>query len=313
MKSRSAGLVLSVLAVASLSVGGITHAQAPKEPERLGPIPRDLRKPPRDRTAVLPSVQRDAFSFASKGERTLLLETRIVGGSPAPVGAYPWQVSIGLVDIPASLGHFCGGSIIGANWVVTAAHCVDGTTRAEGLKVVYATNFLSQRGKETRVKEVIVNESWDRASFDYDVALLRTTDAMDAAPIKLLKPEQAVELMPVGVLGTVSGWGLTREGGATSDVLQHVGVQVQSNDICNSPTAYSGEITDRMVCAGFATGGKDSCQGDSGGPFVVFDRMGGYSLAGVVSWGEGCARPNKFGIYTRVPTVAAWIAQKTGT
>ena len=157
----------------------------------------------------------------------------------------------------------------------------------------------------------MVHEKWVPASFDFDVALLRTSQSVKTTPIKLVNRIESSILVSPGVLGTISGWGLTREGGTISDVLQHVGVQVTSNEICNNPTAYGGQITDRMLCAGFATGGKDSCQGDSGGPFVVFDGMGGYALAGIVSWGEGCARPNKFGVYTRVSSVADWINQKS--
>ena len=276
---------------------------------RLGPVPQDQQESERGRTATVPLVQRDAYDFARSGERLLRMEPRIVGGAPAPIGAYPWQISIALIGLPTSIGHFCGGSVVGDDWVVTAAHCVDGTTKPESLKLVYGTNFLSQGGQEVEVRQIIVHEKWDSAAFDYDVALIQTKQPIETTQIKLVVEKSAPELVPVGVLGTVSGWGLTTEGGTISDVLQHVGVQVTSNQICNGPTAYFGQISERMLCAGFATGGKDSCQGDSGGPFVVFDRVGGYALAGIVSWGEGCAQPNKFGVYTRVSSVAEWISQ----
>ena len=74
---------------------------------------------------------------------------------------------------------------------------------------------------------------------------------------------------------------------------------------CNR--AYRGSITDRMICAGFKTGGKDACGGDSGGPLLSVDEEGIFSVIGVVSWGEGCARPNKYGVYARVSAVADWI------
>ena len=78
-------------------------------------------------------------------------------------------------------------------------------------------------------------------------------------------------------------------------------VQIVSNKSCNGLAAYSGAITDQMICAGFPEGGKDSCQGDSGGPLVVPDQAGGFVQAGIVSFGEGCGRPNKYGVYTRGP------------
>lgn len=310
-RNRRFLLVVMVLLQASgvyskVALGEETRAQ------RLGPIPKDQQNNAQERDLVLPSLQRDAYQFAREGERVVQLNPRIMGGVAAPVGAYPWQVSIALANVPTSLGHFCGGAVVNENWVLTAAHCVDGTTKPESIKVVYGTNYLSQGGEVSGVDAIIVHDNWDARSFDYDIALLKTTKPLQTASVKLVTVENAVDLVPPGVLGTVSGWGLTSEGGTISDVLQHVGVQVTSNEICNSPASYFGQITDRMVCAGFATGGRDSCQGDSGGPFVVFDRKGGYALAGIVSWGEGCAQPNKYGVYTRVSVFEDWVRSKIG-
>jgi transmembrane serine protease 9 len=302
-------LILGLIALSLTCSTRLVAEDAASPKERLGPLPMDQREAARGRAITLPQVQTDAYKFSRSGERTLMLQPRIIGGVPAPIGAYPWQISIGLADVPPSLGHFCGGSVIGKNWILTAAHCVDGSTAPNTLNVQYGTNILSQGGKSAKVVKIIVHDNWDKASFDYDAALLKTDSALETTPIKLLTKDAASKIFPVGVLGMVSGWGLTQEGGSISDVLQHVGVQVKSNDDCNSPTAYSGQITDRMVCAGFATGGKDSCQGDSGGPFVIFDRHGGFALAGIVSWGEGCAKPNKFGVYTRVTEIADWVKQ----
>jgi transmembrane serine protease 9 len=310
MERKTQSLRIGVIVIAAYSIAFGTHLVAQERTDirdRLGPSPRDQQTSNQERTSELPLVQKDAYSFARTGERTLSVDARIVGGVPAPIGAYPWQVSIGLVNVPPSVGHFCGGSIIGSNWIVTAAHCVDGNTKASSIQVVYGTNFLSQGGKVAQVSAIKIHDKWNKATYDYDVAVLRTVQTIEQPAIILLDQAQAPTLFPIGVLSTVSGWGLTQEKGNISDVLQHVGVQVTSNEICNSPTAYAGSITDRMACAGFATGGKDSCQGDSGGPMVVFDRKGGFVLAGIVSWGEGCARPNKFGVYTRASEVNGWV------
>jgi len=276
--------------------------------ERLGPIPKDQQSNIRGRrVASIPLVQQDATRFSREGERILRIEPRIVGGTPAPIGAYPWQVSIGLNGIPFSTGHFCGGSIIASEWVLTAAHCVHGSTNPANLEVLYGTNLLSQGGEKVRVERIIVHNDWDSNNYDFDVALLKVSSPMTSASIPLVDQESAENLAPVGVLAFVSGWGLTSENGYVSNVLQHVGVQVTSSGTCNSPTSYPDQITDRMMCAGFATGGQDSCQGDSGGPLVVFNRAGGFALVGIVSWGEGCARPSKYGVYTRVSSVSAWV------
>jgi transmembrane protease serine 9 len=274
---------------------------------RLGPTPRDQQAVQQGRAAELPLVQRDTYDFVRSGQRSLSVEPRIIGGTAAAVGAYPWQVSIGLVNVPPSVGHFCGGSIIDQYWIITAAHCVDGTTAPNSIQIVYGTNFLSQDAKIVQVQQIKINEKWDRSRWDWDVALLRTAQRLEQPGINLVQSPAASTLVPVGVLAIVSGWGVTQEGGTISDVLQQVGVQVTSNEVCNSPTAYAGAITERMLCAGFATGGRDSCQGDSGGPLMVFDRKGGFALAGIVSWGEGCAHPNKVGVYTRVSEIADWV------
>jgi transmembrane serine protease 9 len=89
-------------------------------------------------------------------------------------------------------------------------------------------------------------------------------------------------------------------------------VQIVSNAACNGLAAYGGGISNEMICAGFAQGGKDSCQGDSGGPLIVPDQAGGFFQAGVVSFGEGCGRPQKFGVYSRVSVLQAWAAGKIG-
>ncbi|WP_080573198.1 serine protease [Sinorhizobium meliloti] len=292
-------------------LGPVAAAQEPASPinaRTLGPIPSDQHSD-NAREASVPLVQQDAYNFARTGERLLVLQPRIIGGVPAPIGAYPWQVSLAVANLPASIGHFCGGSVLDSKWVLTAAHCVDGNTQPSGVQVTYGTNFLGQGGTTANVEKIFIHDGWNPSSYDYDIALLRISDTILTTPIKLVAPGDVNRLMPVGVLATVSGWGLTRVGSGISDVLQHVGVQVTSNEVCNNPTSYAGKITDRMLCAGFATGGQDSCQGDSGGPLVVFDQKGGYSLAGVVSWGEGCAEPQKYGVYTSVPTVAEWITE----
>ena len=109
-----------------------------------------------------------------------------------------------------------------------------------------------------------------------------------------------------------AGWGVTTEGAQVSNILRHVTLQLVSNKDCNGLASYSGAVTDEMICAGFVEGGKDSCQGDSGGPLMVPDMKGGYLQAGIVSFGEGCGRPNKYGVYTRVSVMQPWVAGKIG-
>jgi len=106
----------------------------------------------------------------------------------------------------------------------------------------------------------------------------------------------------------VTGWGSTiATGGGYPRPLYQVQVPLVSSTDCNDANSYGGEVTPRMICAGLTQGGKDSCDGDSGGPLVVKDAQGGWRLqAGIVSWGDGCARKNKFGVYSRVAVLSAW-------
>jgi len=114
----------------------------------------------------------------------------------------------------------------------------------------------------------------------------------------------------------VTGWGATREGGAVSNQLMEVSVPIVDDQTCDDLYAEvggSGMIFDSMICAGdVEDGGVDSCQGDSGGPFIVPGNNSSWVLAGVVSWGYGCAEPGFPGVYTEVAYFVDWIEKTTG-
>jgi secreted trypsin-like serine protease len=243
-------------------------------------------------------------------------QPKIVGGVPAPDGAYPWQVSIA-ASIIADPGqaHFCGGSILNDRWIVTAAHCLV-RLRPEDVVVVAGTNVLQQGVTRTNAARLIVHKDYAPQTFDNDVALIELLQPLalgpKAKPVALLETAQEATVYTAGRQLVVTGWGATSEGGGVVRKLQQVSVPFVTRETCNDPLSYNGRITANMVCAGKAEGGQDSCQGDSGGPFVD-DPSGTPKLSGIVSWGEGCARPGKFGIYTRVPNYTAWIARCTTT
>ena len=236
-------------------------------------------------------------------------EPKVVGGDIAPEHAFPWQVSLGVswITDPRE-AHFCGGSIYSDRWVVTAAHCVVDLL-PENIAVTAGTNRLSEGAQRYNVSRIIAHKAYNDDTSDSDIALLELFD-----PLTLDDTKRAIPLLAAadeaGVLVedaelTVSGWGAMHEGGQAVEELRFAKVPFVTRETCNRPLAYDGDVTENMICAGHAAGGIDSCQGDSGGPLVApgDDPV----LVGVVSWGDGCARPNKVGIYTRIPPFTGWV------
>lgn len=279
---------------------------APPQPLQLGP--RSLYPQSAATASDVPIVMRDAQRFLQNRQRLLALKPRIMGGEPAPDSAYPFMASISLRNSNPRNGHFCGGSFIAADWVLTAAHCVK-ADQAANIQVYGGSNQLSGGGRIYGVTRVIVHESYDTITQENDIALLQLSQRAAVSLVSPLPADDA-QLADGGRNATAIGWGYTAEGGDVQNVLRRVALQIVSNDACNAPSAYAGGITSSMLCAGFRAGGKDSCQGDSGGPLIVSNGNGTFYQAGVVSWGEGCGQPNKYGVYTRVSAYRSWIADR---
>jgi hypothetical protein len=247
------------------------------------------------------------------------IEPQIVGGVPAGSGEYPWQAAIiAATESNPQAGQFCGGSLIDPEWVLTAAHCVVSsglTQNPANIEVVLGILKLSDgptsgsTGQRIAVAEIIPFPGYSIATSDGDIALLHlaTPASLNSAvnTIGLITPGDSGLVAP-GIPATVTGWGTTTQGGFSSNALLEVSVPIISNETCNAPSSYNGGITNNMLCAGLAQGGKDSCQGDSGGPLVVPEGPG-WLQAGVVSFGEGCAQPDFYGVYSRVSQFNDWI------
>lgn len=231
--------------------------------------------------------------------------TEIVGGQDAIAHEFPFQASIQY----KSGEHFCGGSLIKPNWVLTAAHCMD--IPKERMQVVMGLHDRTKtEGVETfEVADIIIHHKYSSA-LEFDIALIELKGNSKQTPIAL--NEEELRISPVKqTMVWVSGWGMLRSGGfKLPNILQKVEVPLVSQDECNAPASYDGDIKDHMICAGFKQGGKDSCQCDSGGPLFMKSENT-FSLVGIVSYGDGCARPNKYGVYTKVNYFTSWIEQQT--
>ncbi|XP_024662263.2 suppressor of tumorigenicity 14 protein homolog [Maylandia zebra] len=246
---------------------------------------------------------------------SLYSSTRIVGGRGANVGEWPWQVSLHF----KGLGHMCGASVLSDRWLLTAAHCVQDTTVYKlsqahkweaflGLQVQNQTNeWTVKRG----VKQIIAHRYYNRYTEDSDIALMeldtRVSLTQHIRPICL---PSSTYFFPSGQEAWITGWGTTLQGGAATAILQKAEVKIINSRLCNILLNY--RVTGNMLCAGVLSGGVDTCKGDSGGPLSVANSRGRFFLAGVTSWGKGCARIYAPGVYTRVTKYRSWIKQKTG-
>lgn len=234
------------------------------------------------------------------GTRTGTSE-RIVGGEAADIEDWPWQVSL-----QQNGQHTCGGSLVSTQWVVSAAHCFSGAKKeVSRWKVVSGRTYMGTGGGSS-VEKIIMHSGYDPKRNDYDIAMMKLS-----SPVSVVDGRRPVCLPPHnqglkdGDPLVVTGWGYLEEKGKVSPRLQKAEVPLIGRSTCASPTIYGSLITPRMICAGFLQGKVDACQGDSGGPLVFLtDR---WRLVGVVSWGVGCAREGRPGVYCNVDNLLDWI------
>jgi trypsin len=241
----------------------------------------------------------------------------IVGGNTAAAGRWPWQVALVFDDEPDNFfAQFCGGTLVDELFVVTAAHCITenngSVTRRGDIRVLTGTQSLDAGGTRRVVDQIVRHPNYNDGTTDFDIAVIKLRTPVPGKKARLITVAQEAQLAATGDRAFVTGWGsLLNNGDFPDDFtpdLQEVNVPIVSRSNCNDANSYNGAITARMFCAGQT--GKDSCQGDSGGPLVVRDLQNRYQiLAGVVSWGTGCALANRYGVYSRVAVLRPWVVQ----
>ncbi|MEU6572252.1 serine protease [Streptomyces sp. NPDC046805] len=215
----------------------------------------------------------------------------IVGGTTTTTTAYPFMMQI----TDAAGSQFCGGTLVAARKVVTAAHCMTGETTG-GIRVVGGRTYLNgTNGTVSRVSSIWVHPKYSDAANGNDVAVLTLSTPMSYSPASYVSSSQT-SVYAAGTTARILGWGTTAENGGASNQLRTATLPVVSDSTCKSSYGSDFVQTD-MVCAGYPSGGVDTCQGDSGGPLII-----GGVLAGITSWGEGCAEAGHPGVYTRLTT-----------
>ncbi|XP_065204154.1 trypsin-1-like [Planococcus citri] len=277
-------------------------------------------------TDILETPQRSIRTIVSKCPtcdcRINTRKKRIVGGIEAEQNEFPWMAA--LSDL---FRLHCGATLITKQHLLTAAHCVDEIT-ATGIKLGRIKALLGENiqeltygisNKTVRIKEIILHPGYDREdpNSDNDIAILKLdrTISFNTPQIQPACLPSSENQDYAGYIGTVIGWGHTKERGQRSKMLRKVKVPIVPTKYCRINYSYlSYSVTDNMMCAGYYySGGRNSCHGDSGGPLQINrDGLGTMEVVGIVSWSNGCGRPYYPGVYTRIDRYIGWIRDNIG-
>lgn len=236
---------------------------------------------------------------------------RVIGGTDAAAHAWPWQV---LILNGSSL--YCSGSIISPTWILTSAHCLDKTYNTLVYVGRHGVNEKDTHEQKLQVKEHSIHPNYIRGDLvktgDNDMALIQLKRPIQFTPFvhAVCLPDKHTHFR-AGHECTLSGWGVTNvTTKATADTLRQVRLPLVAQKVCNSNESYGGRINKRYFCAGVPEGGKDGCTYDSGGPLVCSNDPNAWYLTGMVSWGDGCAKPKKYGVFLNITEMMTFIRSK---
>ncbi|CAL7944839.1 unnamed protein product [Xylocopa violacea] len=239
-----------------------------------------------------------ALATANAASLTENLDPRIVNGQDVKPGEIPFQVSL-----QQNGRHFCGGSVLNAHYILTAAHCVVDQGAATDIEIVVGTTNLQVRPSMYRGSKIIVHEkyqSWN--NWMNDIALIKVdTSIATGSQVSYVPLPSANEPVRAGAEAVVSGWGRLRMNGPTTDKLQKARIYITDQTACRN--VYH-TIFDSQICASDPQTVRGACNGDSGGPLTVNGK-----IVGIVSWSRGCALSDYPTVYTRVTSYLDWIRQ----
>ncbi|XP_067838440.1 transmembrane protease serine 6-like [Heptranchias perlo] len=234
------------------------------------------------------------------------ISSRIVGGTNSADGEWPWQVSLQIGS------HVCGASIISDRWLISAAHCFQNGFANPSSWTAYMGSIFVGQGTSRTIRRIRTHPNYNiPIKFNFDIAVLELSTPLTfnnfIQPICL---PSSSKVLSAGRSCTITGWGTLAFQGSLSTILQKADVNIIGDTRCRR--IYRKMISDKMLCAGILAGGVDACQGDSGGPLVCENPDNTWFLAGIVSFGIKCARPNIPGVYARVTALRNWVHQETG-
>ncbi|MFI6548187.1 S1 family peptidase [Streptomyces prunicolor] len=253
-------------------------------------------------TAVVAAAAAAAATALLSAPTAVAAPQPIVGGSTTTTTAYPFVMQI----TDASQNQFCGGTLVSATKVVTAAHCMVGETTSS-VRVVGGRTYLNgTNGTVSKVSKIWINPSYTDATNGNDVAVLTLSTSMPYTTAKYVASTDT-SVYATGATARILGWGTTSENGSSSNQLRTATVPIVSDTSCKSSYGSDFIATD-MVCAGYTSGGVDTCQGDSGGPLLI-----GGVLAGITSWGEGCAEAGYPGVYSRLTKFSSLVTTQVNS
>ncbi|KAL4924300.1 S1 family serine peptidase [Aspergillus undulatus] len=231
----------------------------------------------------------------------VLANNNIIGGIETQIAEFQYLVSLG------TSMHRCGGTILDANHILTAAHCVEGET-PDRLKIRVGSSMHNAGGTVSGVANITQHPGFAFENFKNDIAVLKLDSSLQfglGEAVATVKLPSSANPPATGTKCSVVGWGVTTPDGTTlSPNPNVVNVDITDHGRCEEQYAKLREVDDNMICAGTAEGGKDACKGDSGGPLI--DAASGQQV-GIVSWGLECGDPGQDGVYTTVAAYLDWI------